>query len=201
MRHPAPPHARDAQVQISGVPESNNISYQLAVGQTVDAGRWFLTPPKVAPDSHITIAVVGDWGQTDNSVKTGQHMLDANASITLIAGDLSYADGFQPYWDSWGRMVESLLSSRPFMAAPGTISHFYFLPFAHIISQLANREGILPFKLTLLQQVTTKSKRISWKILAALSHSRRDFVFPRLPAEPTPVLATCIIHSTWGRLT
>jgi hypothetical protein len=51
-------------------------------------------------------------------------MLDANASITLIAGDLSYADGFQPYWDSWGRMAEGLLSSRPFMAAPG--SNFLF---------------------------------------------------------------------------
>ena len=66
------------------------------------------------------MAVVGDWGQTDNSVTTGQHMLDDNASITLIAGDLSYADGFQPYWDSWGRMAEGLLSSRPFMAAPGS---------------------------------------------------------------------------------
>jgi hypothetical protein len=114
-------HASHLQVQISGVPDSSNISYQLAVGQTVDAVRSFLTPPKVAPDSPITIAVVGDWGQTENSVKTGQHMLDANASITLIAGDLSYADGFQPYWDSWGRMVEGLLSSRPFMAAPGFV--------------------------------------------------------------------------------
>ena len=109
------------QVQISGVPDSSNVSYRLAVGQTIDGVRSFLTPPKVGPDSRTTIAVVGDWGQTDNSVKTGQHMLDANASITLIAGDLSYADGFQPYWDSWGRMTEALLSSRPFMAAPGSI--------------------------------------------------------------------------------
>jgi hypothetical protein len=124
------------QVQISGVPDSSNVSYQLSVGETVDAIRSFLTPPKVAAESRITIAVVGDWGQTDNSVKTGQHMLESNSTITLIAGDLSYADGFQPYvssafptviicntlvryWDSWGRMAEGLLSSRPFMAAPG----------------------------------------------------------------------------------
>jgi hypothetical protein len=109
----------DVQVQISGVPDSSNVSYQLAVGETLDSIRSFLTPPKVAADSRITIAVVGDWGQTDNSVKTGQHMLESNSTITLIAGDLSYADGFQPYWDSWGRMAEGLLSSRPFMAAPG----------------------------------------------------------------------------------
>lgn len=115
------------QVQISGVPDSSNVSYNLAVGQTIDATRSFLTPPKVGPDSPITIAVVGDWGQTDNSVKTGQHMLDANASITLIAGDLSYADGFQPYWDSWGRMAEALLSSRPFMAAPGSSPLHFFI--------------------------------------------------------------------------
>ncbi len=36
---------------------------------------------------------------------------------------------------------------------------------------------------------------------AFLDSSHAATVFPRLPAEPTPVLATCTIHSTWGRLT
>ncbi len=134
------PQVLDVQVQISGVPDNSNISYQLAVGQTVDEVRSFLTPPRVAPDSSVTIAVVGDWGQTENSVKTGQHMLDANASITLIAGDLSYADGFQPYWDSWGRMAESLLSSRPFMAAPG----FVLTIFLYIFFRRSDCVSIVP---------------------------------------------------------
>jgi hypothetical protein len=145
------------------------------VGTTVDAPRSFLTPPKVSPDSPITMAVVGDWGQTDNSVKTGQHMLDDNASITLIAGDLSYADGFQPYWDSWGRMAEGLLSSRPFMAAPGSIPQIF--PAAHLCHTLLLRPRCRYSSCA--RQATTKSKRISCSNPADSSHFRPGFAFPQ----------------------
>ncbi len=112
----------NVQVQISGVPDSSNVSYQLSVGETVDAIRSFLTPPKVAAESRITIAVVGDWGQTDNSVKTGQHMLESNSTITLIAGDLSYADGFQPY------------ATPPFL-------QYIFVTFGQVLGQLGSHGG------------------------------------------------------------
>ena len=37
----------------------------------------------------------------------------------LAVGDLSYADGYQPRWDSWGRMVEPHTSSATWMFTGG----------------------------------------------------------------------------------
>ena len=34
-------------------------------------------------------------------------------------GDLSYADGYQPRWDSWGRLVEPLAAALPIMHTEG----------------------------------------------------------------------------------
>lgn len=39
--------------------------------------------------------------------------------LFLLPGDLSYADYYQPYWDSFGNLVEPLASSRPFMVTQG----------------------------------------------------------------------------------
>ena len=74
----------------------------------------FLTPPlsggggKGSSSSPTNIALVGDIGQTENSSKTMNHILQArNAPIphpistVIIAGDLSYADA-EPYrWERW----------------------------------------------------------------------------------------------------
>lgn len=37
----------------------------------------------------------------------------------LLPGDLSYADLYQPLWDSFGRLVEPLTSQRPWMVTQG----------------------------------------------------------------------------------
>eukprot|EP00164_Ancoracysta_twista_P004243 GFYU01005717.1.p1 GENE.GFYU01005717.1~~GFYU01005717.1.p1 ORF type:complete len:469 (+),score=132.08 GFYU01005717.1:90-1496(+) len=80
----------------------------------------FETPPAVGLDVPYTFAVMGDLGQTENSRATVEHVLDNPAAKTvLLAGDLSYADGDQPRWDSWGEMVEPLFSERPLMATAG----------------------------------------------------------------------------------
>jgi hypothetical protein len=39
--------------------------------------------------------------------------------MLLLPGDLSYADYFQPRWDSYGRLVEPLASARPWMVTEG----------------------------------------------------------------------------------
>ena len=36
-----------------------------------------------------------------------------------MPGDLSYADYWQPSWDSFGRLIEPLASSRPWMVTQG----------------------------------------------------------------------------------
>jgi hypothetical protein len=44
----------------------------------------------------FTFAVVGDLGQTHNSLDTLRHMVDAGRHFTVHVGDLSYADCDQP---------------------------------------------------------------------------------------------------------
>ncbi|CAN1277281.1 Probable purple acid phosphatase 20 [Linum perenne] len=39
--------------------------------------------------------------------------------MLLLPGDLSYADTWQPLWDSFGRIVEPLASQRPWMVTQG----------------------------------------------------------------------------------
>ena len=39
--------------------------------------------------------------------------------MLLLPGDLSYADGQQPLWDTFGRLVEPLASHRPWMVTQG----------------------------------------------------------------------------------
>ena len=40
-------------------------------------------------------------------------------SLLMIVGDLSYADGYGPRWDSWGRLFSPLLSRLPLVALAG----------------------------------------------------------------------------------
>ncbi|XP_020244976.1 probable purple acid phosphatase 20 [Asparagus officinalis] len=76
----------------------------------------FKTPPPVLP---IKFAIVGDLGQTDWTNSTLTHMTDSNYDILLLPGDLSYADTNQPRWDSFGRLIEPLSSTRPWMVTQG----------------------------------------------------------------------------------
>eukprot|EP00271_Cylindrocystis_brebissonii_P015674 TRINITY_DN38638_c0_g1_i1.p1 TRINITY_DN38638_c0_g1~~TRINITY_DN38638_c0_g1_i1.p1 ORF type:complete len:661 (-),score=50.59 TRINITY_DN38638_c0_g1_i1:630-2567(-) len=79
----------------------------------------FKTPPAEGPDTPMLLNVVGDLGQTGWSVSTLAHMAKASYDLTLYAGDLSYADRYQPRWDSWGRLMEPLTSARPWMMVEG----------------------------------------------------------------------------------
>ena len=120
--------------------------YAYAVGSP-SLGIWsqvrtFLAP--ASPDAGslpYRIAVVGDLGQTENSAATLERMREvsdfvdnggggilrrANADQPATApghvlnvGDLSYADGYQPRWDSWGRLVEPHASTVPWMVIEG----------------------------------------------------------------------------------
>lgn len=121
--------------------------YSYSVGSP-SLGAWssvrtFLAP--ASPDAGslpYRIAVVGDLGQTENSAATLERMKavsdfgdnggtlvrdeggDDDRPATppghvLNVGDLSYADGYQPRWDSWGRLVEPHTSVVPWMVIEG----------------------------------------------------------------------------------
>ena len=62
---------------------------------------------------------IGDLGQTNWTNSTLEHIPQANYDMLLLPGDLSYADYWQPSWDSFGRLVEPLASRRPWMVTQG----------------------------------------------------------------------------------
>ncbi|MFS8005307.1 putative Acid phosphatase [Helianthus anomalus] len=76
----------------------------------------FRTPPAHFP---IDFAVSGDLGQTEWTKSTLQHIGETGYDVLLLPGDLSYADFYQPSWDSFGRLVEPLASQRPWMVSQG----------------------------------------------------------------------------------
>ena len=62
---------------------------------------------------------IGDFGQTGWTESTLQHLGAWSHDMLLLPGDLSYADYVQNLWDSFGRLVEPLASSRPWMVTQG----------------------------------------------------------------------------------
>ncbi|CAN1772071.1 Probable purple acid phosphatase 20 [Linum perenne] len=76
----------------------------------------FKTAPSAFP---VKFVIVGDLGQTEHTNSTLQHISESNYDMLLLPGDLSYADSLQPRWDSFGQMMESLASQRPWMVTQG----------------------------------------------------------------------------------
>mmetsp|Transcript_21244 Transcript_21244/g.53472 ORF Transcript_21244/g.53472 Transcript_21244/m.53472 type:complete len:454 (-) Transcript_21244:7-1368(-) len=111
-------------VKLTGLNAST--TYYYAVGDaSVEAGGGLrelsvTTLPAVGGGQSLTFTVIGDLGQTEFSQSTVMHVLaDPEQQATIIAGDLSYADGNQSRWDRWGALFEPLLSSRVFQPAVG----------------------------------------------------------------------------------
>ncbi|XP_021728734.1 probable purple acid phosphatase 20 [Chenopodium quinoa] len=100
---------------VLGPLEPNTVYYYRC---SEDASREFSfkTAPAQLP---INFVVIGDFGQTGWTESTLQHISQAKYDMLLLPGDLSYADFWQPYWDSFGRLVEPLASQRPWMVTQG----------------------------------------------------------------------------------
>lgn len=77
------------------------------------------TPPPRGPDVPIKFALVGDVGQSGWTESTLAHIGASNYDVLLLSGDLSYADYYQPRWDSFGELVEPYASARPWMVTQG----------------------------------------------------------------------------------
>jgi len=86
-----------------------------------DRWRRFRAWPAVGQP--IAFGVLADVGQTRDSVATIGHLnrtfLAGGVDAGLLVGDLSYADGYAPAWDSWGRLTESLFERLPTAFAVG----------------------------------------------------------------------------------
>mmetsp|Transcript_38212 Transcript_38212/g.50334 ORF Transcript_38212/g.50334 Transcript_38212/m.50334 type:complete len:505 (-) Transcript_38212:297-1811(-) len=80
----------------------------------------FITPPPVGDSSQISFAVIGDLGQTEDSQCTVEHV-DSDDSLLFVvhAGDLAYADCYQPRWDSYQELISPVSRKLPWMVIPG----------------------------------------------------------------------------------
>ena len=72
--------------------------YQLGdLNGTLSELYTFKTPPEIGPTSFpYRLGLIGDLGQTENSMETLDHAATLAPDSVLNVGDLSYADGYQP---------------------------------------------------------------------------------------------------------
>ncbi len=86
----------------------------------------FKSHPGVGKGS-VTFHVMGDLGQTSNSEETLQEIIDNEAALDsnllsggiISMGDLSYANGNQPEWDTFGRLRQVAVSKIPMLTTLG----------------------------------------------------------------------------------
>lgn len=83
------------------------------------------TMPREAEDSNdadiypYMIGLIGDSGQTLVSVASFNALISMNPEYVLFTGDLSYADGFYPLWDTFANLIEPLASKVPILTVGG----------------------------------------------------------------------------------
>ncbi|KAK4772933.1 hypothetical protein SAY87_027952 [Trapa incisa] len=97
-------------------PLEANTNYHYRLSSDPSRDFTFKTPPAEFP---IKFAVVGDFGQTEWTKSTLEHVSRSKYDVLLLPGDLSYANYIQPRWDTFGRLVEPLASQRPWMVTQG----------------------------------------------------------------------------------
>lgn len=93
--------------------------YYYSVPRSVEALakiRSFVFPKSGFP---LLLGLTADVGQTVVSNKTFDALLDMSPDAVLLAGDLSYADGWPFRWDTFGKLAEKLAASVPVMVTGG----------------------------------------------------------------------------------
>jgi len=105
------------------VTPSASYRYRIEQGDSTTEWRHFRAPP-AAGAGRLRLAIVGDLGQTHHSRRTCEGLAGAHAANALDAGvllgDLAYADGVPPRWDSFGRMFdEAGCADIPWLVLPG----------------------------------------------------------------------------------
>ncbi|KAA3477670.1 bifunctional purple acid phosphatase 26-like [Gossypium australe] len=108
---------------VDGLEYETKYYYKIGEGHS-SREFWFQTPPKIDPDSPFTFGIIGDLGQTYNSLSTLEHYMQSGGQTVLFLGDLSYADRYQYNdvgirWDSWGRFIERSAAYQPWIWSAG----------------------------------------------------------------------------------
>lgn len=118
------------QCLVDGLKYETKYYYEIGSRET-SRNFWFQTPPAINPDSSYKFGIIGDLGQTYNSLSTLEHCMDTGAQTILFVGDLSYADRYDNHdigvrWDSWGQFVERSAAYHPWIWSAGNHEIEYF---------------------------------------------------------------------------
>ncbi|GBG30876.1 Purple acid phosphatase [Hondaea fermentalgiana] len=105
--------------KLEGLRPSTKYFYQALTSETLS----FTTPPLAGTSEVFSAVVLADVGQTNYSNMTMTRAAEAletsGASSIIWPGDLSYADGYQPRWDTFGRLAQVLTGKGEIMWAGG----------------------------------------------------------------------------------
>ena len=97
-----------------------NSTYYYRVGNAADG--WSKTSQFHTGNPNpkeFSFTAFGDHGISEDAVKNVENTLFENPAFHLLLGDVSYANGTQPIWDSYLRQIEPATSRIPFMIAYG----------------------------------------------------------------------------------
>jgi phosphodiesterase/alkaline phosphatase D-like protein len=121
----------------------------------------------------LVFAVIGDHGTSSNSQMVFDTMVefDKKQSYKFLvhAGDLSYADGLESRWDTWGNMIQPLSSHVPWMVAAGNHEIFdLFVTYQNRFRMPPNGDKgnlFYSFNYGLVHHITLDSETISYSHL------------------------------------
>lgn len=111
---------------LNGLKEGNKVYYYKCGSKSLGYSdvQSFKTHPGIGIND-VTFHICGDVGQTSNSVNTFNEIIEYQNSIKgftggiISMGDLSYANGDEPLWDSFGQLREVASKNIPMMTTLG----------------------------------------------------------------------------------
>jgi hypothetical protein len=121
---------------MTGLTPGNNIYYYSVGSQVFGYSEVFSFKSHPGNAPNTTFFLVGDIGQTTNSEATLNELIEAESLLKtpsagiVNAGDLSYANGRDSYWDSFGNMKQVAASHIPMMTTLGNHEWFDDLQFS-----------------------------------------------------------------------
>lgn len=152
---------------LTGLTEGNQVYYyRVGSANGYSEVKSFKSHPGVGV-SDVTFHFIGDLGQTANSNNTLSDLLDnEHALLTTLSGgivsmgDLSYANGNQPLWDSFGNLVQYATSEVPMMTTSG--NHEWLDESSHYFTAYLSRYDNPP--------ITDGTRELYYSYNAGLAH-------------------------------
>ena len=101
---------------LPAVPPGSTVCWSAGDGERWSEVEVFSVPAVGAP---FVLGHVGDHGVNPASRRTTAALRARRPDAVLLAGDISYANGYQPRWDEWAGQADPLTSVVPLLPAPG----------------------------------------------------------------------------------